>query len=83
MAEGDLPGCAVTIPFFVAPCIPFLFLGCWPWRDLAGISNGAVRSFLKMVGPPRKMPYLVMLVDTVKEVELAEQGMVRARFRVI
>lgn len=40
MAEGDLPGCGVTIPFIVAPCIPFLSFGCWRWRDLAGIGNG-------------------------------------------
>lgn len=40
MAEGDLPGFAVTIPFFIAPRIPFLSFGCWRWRDLAGVGNG-------------------------------------------
>lgn len=29
------------------------------------------------------MPYLVMLVETVKEVEAAEEDMVRERFRVV
>lgn len=40
MTEGDLSGFAVTIPFFVAPCIPFFSSGCWRWRDLAGVGNG-------------------------------------------
>lgn len=39
MAEGDLPGFSVTVPFFIAPRIPFLSFGCWRWRDLAGVGN--------------------------------------------
>lgn len=40
MSKGDLPGLSVTVPYFIAPRIPFLSFGCWRWRDLAGVGNG-------------------------------------------
>lgn len=38
---------------------------------------------MRIVGPSRRMPSLVMLVETVKEVETAEEDMMRERFRVV
>lgn len=37
IAKGDLPGLTVTIPFFVAPCIPPASFGCWRGRHLTGV----------------------------------------------
>lgn len=47
----------------------------WPYRSRPW--------YLRMVGTSRKIPYLVMLVETVKEVEMAEEDMVRERFQVV
>lgn len=38
---------------------------------------------MRMVGTSRRIPYLVMLVETVKEVGMTEEDMVRERFRVV